>query len=804
MAMRIAFVSTYPPRRCGIATFTSDLITAIRAGDEHPKCRVAAIDERNVVRAYGNTVRWRIRQGSPEGYVNAARAINESNADVVCVQHEFGLYGLWRDESWEGDTWIEGQYVDHLTPMLEALRKPSLVTLHTVLPEPSAAVREAVRSIAGAADGLVVMAEAAVDILDGVYGVTGTPTTVIPHGMPHIEPRGRRKLKVKMGLDHKQIISTFGLVGPGKGLEYVIEAMPYVVDKHPHVQYLIAGQTHPELLRQQGEQYRNKLIAMVDALNLSDHVAFVNQYLSQKDIIDYLLATDVYVTPYLDPNQITSGTLSYALGAGKAVVSTPYLHAKEALADDRGVIVPFRSPEAMAEAINAILDDPEYKHRLEANAYSYANESTWPKTGAKFLQKLQEQIDAAPARMHEDALPGRDPVPIAARLPQNPLISPKDVPPSQPGFEVLSTINPGVAKVGDETVLLVRVAERPLPAVDLPDGAKMIDLTGTEPRLVPLPDAVSRERLIGMAFFDTELEPPRVVIGYVPKDLPGLDLSDPRTIRYRNNAGGFAPGNQEFSDYLSNISHLRVARSTDGITFTIDPEPTISPATHLEEYGVEDPRITEIDGLFHITYVSVSRLGITTSRLTTTDFRTFERKGVMLHPDQKDVILFPEKVDGSYLAFTRPMPGSFGRVLAIWMARSDDLITWGEHRPVALPRPGMWDEIRVGASCVPFPVDGGWLAIYHGADRANNYGMGALLLDAGDPGKVLARTARPLLAPETDYEHDGFLRDVVFPTGAVPLDATGERIRVYYGAADECICAADFRVDQIIANLEPC
>ena len=802
--MRIAFVSTYPPRRCGIATFTSDLITAIRAGDDAPRCRVAAIDERNVVRAYGNTVRWRIRQGSPEGYVNAARAINESNADVVCVQHEFGLYGLWRDESWEGDRWIEGSYVDHLTPMLETLRKPALVTLHTVLPEPSPAVRQAVRSIAGSADGLVVMAETAVSILDEIYGVTGTPTTVIPHGMPHIEPKGRRKLKVKMGLDHKQIISTFGLVGPGKGLEYVIEAMPHVVAEHPNALYLIAGQTHPELLRQQGEHYRNKLVAMVDGLNLSDHVAFVNQYLSQKDIIDYLLATDVYVTPYLDPNQITSGTLSYALGAGKAVVSTPYLHAKEALAEDRGVLVDFRSPEEMAQAINAILDDADYKHRLEANAYRYANEATWPKTGAKFVQTMQELMDASPVRMHEEPLPGRDPVPIAARLPQNPLIKISDVAPSQRGFEVISTINPGVARLGDETILLIRVAERPLPATELPDGAKMIDLTADQPKLVPLPDNISHERLIGMAFFDTELEPPRVVIGYVPKDLPGLDLSDPRTIRYRNAAGGFAPGNQEFSDYLSHISHLRVARSSDGVTFEIDPEPTITPAAHLEEYGIEDPRITEIDGVFHITYVSVSRLGITTSRLTTTDFKTFDRRGVMMHPDQKDVILFPEKIGGSYVALTRPMPGSFGRVLAMWIARSDDLVTWGDHRPVALPRRGAWDEMRVGASCVPFRVDGGWLAIYHGADRGNHYGMGALLLDAGDPGKVLARTRRPLLAPETDYEHDGFLRDVVFPTGCLMLDQTGERIRVYYGAADECICAADFRVDQIIANLEPC
>ena len=232
------------------------------------------------------------------------------------------------------------------------------------------------------------------------------------------------------------------------------------------------------------------------------------------------------------------------------------------------------------------------------------------------------------------------------------------------------------------------------------------------------------------------------------------------------------------------------------------PDPTIVPTSRLEEYGIEDPRITLIDGVYHITYVSVSRLGITTSRLTTTDFRSFKREGVMFDPDQKDVVIFPEKIGERYVALTRPMPGSFGRVLGIWIATSPDLDTWGDHQPIALPRPGMWDEMRIGASCVPFRVDGGWLELYHGSDRANRYGMGAMLLDAGDPAKVLARTPRPLLAPEVDYEHDGFLRDVVFPTGHLNLDDAGKRIRVYYGSADETLCAAEFDVSQILANLE--
>jgi predicted GH43/DUF377 family glycosyl hydrolase/glycosyltransferase involved in cell wall biosynthesis len=796
--MRIAFVSTYTPRRCGIATFTADLIGAVREADPHTQSRVAAIDERNAVRAYGSEVRWRIKQGSAMPYRAAAHAIDRSTADVVCVQHEFGLYGLWKGGGFVGDHWIEGMYEDHLTALLEELKKPALVNMHTVLPDPSPAIRDAVRSIAESAHGLTVMAETAVEILDRDYGIKEHPL-VIPHGMPHIEPKGRRRLKAKLGLDGRTIVSTFGLVGPGKGLEYAIEAMPAIAARHPEALYLIAGQTHPELLKQLGEEYRNRLQALVDELGLSDHVLFVNQYLDQKDVIEYLLASDVYVTPYLDPNQITSGTLAYALGAGKAVVSTPYLHAKEALAKDRGILVDFRSAEAIADAVNSILDDPKRKARLEKNAYAYANEATWPKTGARFLAAMQELVDEhAPIapRKREKA-----PIEVAHRLKANPLIKPEGIEPSLPGFEVIGTINPGVAKLGDQTVLLVRVVERPRKDVALDTDAQMIDLSGPVPRLAPLPGGLQPDQLVGMAYFDYEREPPEVVIGYVPRDLPGLDLSDPRTIRYRNTAGGFTPGQDEFTDYLSHISHLRVATSTDGERFTFDPDVRIGPLDPTEAYGIEDPRITQIDGLYHITYVAVSRLGITTARMTTTDFRSFERHGTIMHPDQKDVVLFPEKVNGRYLAFTRPMPGSFGRVLGLWLAESDDLYHWGGHRLVAEPRHRMWDEMRIGASLVPIRTEGGWLEVYHGADRMNRYGMGVLLLDAGDPTKVLARSTRPLLVAEESYEHDGFLQDVVFPSGHVQLG--DGRIRVYYGAADRTTAAADMAIDDVLATLNP-
>ena len=800
--MRAVFVSTYPPRRCGVATFTSDLIEAVQDADDDVRSNVAAIDERHVMRGYGREVRWRISQGTTEGYAGAARAIAASDVDVVCVQHEFGLYGLWHDERWEGERWIEGTYEDHLSAFLHEVRKPTLVTMHTVLPEPTPSVREAVRAIAAAADSLVVMAESAPGILADVYGIT-EPITVIQHGMPHIEPRGRRHLKSKLGLHERPIISTFGLVGPGKGLEFVIEAMPAVVERHPDALYLVAGQTHPELLSRFGEEYRNKLIQIVEDLGVDQNVSFLNQYLGQDDVIELLLASDIYVTPYLDPNQITSGTLSYALGAGKAVVSTPYLHAKEALADDRGILVDFRSSEQLAQAIISLLDDPGLKDRLERNAYAYANEFAWPRTGERFVEAFEELVASVPSVTPASPQPGGAmAVPIATRLPQNPLISPADVVPSQPGMEVISTINAGVARVGDEIVALVRVAERPRQDGDLPDGAMLLELGGDKPRLAPLPAGLNREQLVGVPFFDLGEGEPRVVLGYVPRDLPGVDLHDPRSIRYRDPAAEHPGPDDNYVDYLTHVSHLRVARSTDGVSFTVDPEPAVQAATKLEEYGVEDPRVTQIDGDYHITYVSVSRLGITTSLLRTKDFRSFERRGPILLPDQKDAVLFPERVNGAYLSFTRPMPASFGHVLGIWLAESPDLLHWGRHRPVALPRPGGWDEARIGASLVPIRVEAGWLELYHGADRTNRYGMGALLLDADDPSKVLARTPDPLLVPEMDYERSGFLHDVVFPSGHVTL-ADG-RIRVYYGAADQSLAAADLQLGDIMSQLQPC
>ena len=390
---------------------------------------------------------------------------------------------------------------------------------------------------------------------------------------------------------------------------------------------------------------------------------------------------------------------------------------------------------------------------------------------------------------------------IGRRIAENPLITARDVKPSLPELEVVSVFNAATAVVNGEIILLMRVAERPRTDVVPGPDALTLDLDQPHPILHPLPQRYRQRELVGMAFLDTRPQPPRVVVAYIPTDLPGLDLRDPRSIRYRNNTGYLRMANEGYIDFLAQISHLRVARSRDGIHFEVDDTPAIAPHNDIEEYGVEDPRATLIDGIWHITYVSVSRWGITTSLATTTDFRSFEREGVIFLPDHKDVVIFPRMIGGEYAAFTRPMPQSFSRIFGIWLAFSDDLHHWGGHETLALPRWGYWDELRTGASAVPFMTDHGWLELYHGVDRNTTYAMGALLLDPGDPRRVIARSPTPILEPTEHYEQTGLFNDTIFSCGHIDLG--DGQVRMYYGAADSVIAAADFAVDDIVRSLEP-
>lgn len=779
-------------------------MAAVRAADPSSTCRIAAIEEPGVLRAYKSDVRWRIHQGDPDSYRAAARSINLSNADVVNVQHEFGLYGVWRAQVDAKGEPIDSVYEDYLCVFLQELRKPVITTLHTVLPKPNASIRKTIRSISELSDELIVMAETAVTILKDDYGIL-VPPRVIPHGTPSIVPHGRATFKAKMGVKGRNLISTFGLVDPRKGLEFMIEAMPAIVEQHPDALYLIAGQSHPDLLRDKGEQYRNSLVALSKSLGVSDHVAFIDQYMTQHDIIELLLATDVYVTPYLDPNQITSGTLSYALGAGKAIVSTRYLHATEALADGRGTLVDFRDSAQLAQAVNEILGDPLVKQAMEKATFAYAREATWPRVGRAFLAIASHVVAERKARTHKQT-GGERPrsSDLGRRVLNNPIVSASDVTPSRPSMEVVSVTNAAAAQVGDEVVLLLRVSERARTGSEPPEDALTLDLTVSDPRLHQLGEGYGSEDLVSFAYLDTSASPRRIVDVFLPRALTGLDLSDPRRIRFHHPTGGFSAATDDFNDFLTQMSHLRVARSRDGLNFEVDEKPSVLPENHFDEYGCEDPRATFIDGAWHITYVSVGRIGITTSRLTTTDFTSFEHKGVMFLPDHKDVALFPEKIGGRYAALTRPMPQSFGRTVGMWIAFSDDLSSWGDHRPVARPRPGVWDELRIGAGCVPIRVKGGWLEIYHGVNRDSQYSLGGMLLDADDPSQVLARSPEPILVPTDTYETTGLIRNHVFTCGHVGIDADTDSIRVYYGAAGTSMAAADFHVNDILDQLHPC
>jgi len=384
--LRVALFSSWMPRRCGIATFTKDLRDALVAADPAITTGVLAIDEPGSQRDYGSALIARVRQYEAASYREAAARAHRWGADLVNVQHEFGLYGTD-----DGVT-----YADHLACFLQDLRVPAMTTLHTVLPRPTIQMREIVRAIARGSATVVVMSTTARRLLRDDYGID-EPATVIPHGAPSITraPGARAVAKVRLGLGGRTVVSTFGLVDPRKGLEYAIDAIAAVVREHPDILYVVAGQTHPELIRREGEAYRAGLVRRVAERGLEDHVRFVDEYLALDRIVDLLRASDAYVTPYLDPNQITSGTLAYAMAAGCATISTPYLHATEALSDGRGLFVDFRSSEQIAAALRAILGAPAVQHALEERAYAYGSQAAWPRVGAQVLVRMSALLGRA-------------------------------------------------------------------------------------------------------------------------------------------------------------------------------------------------------------------------------------------------------------------------------------------------------------------------------------------------------------------------------------------------------------------------
>jgi predicted GH43/DUF377 family glycosyl hydrolase len=351
-------------------------------------------------------------------------------------------------------------------------------------------------------------------------------------------------------------------------------------------------------------------------------------------------------------------------------------------------------------------------------------------------------------------------------------------------WEVVCAFNAGAIKVGNEYFLLLRVAERP-PVDPLSDSDALLDLTeGREPA-GPLRAQTLATAYVPVPLLDTSTGEPHVVVRYIDRTTPDLDVSDPRLIRYRGQT------------YLTSISHLRLARSTDGVHFTIDRTAAIQASDPLEAFGVEDARITPLDGTYYVNYTAVSRHGIATALASTRDFSAYQKHGVIFCPENRDVCIFPEKIDGRFAALHRPVPKEVGAP-AIWYASSDNMRDWGGHRFVLGSRPGSWDERRIGGGAVPFRTERGWLEIYHGVNAAGHYALGAVLLDAQRPWIVLARSPEPILRPEHGFETRGFFGNVVFTCGCI---VEGDRLRVYYGAADTSTAAADFSLKEVLESL---
>jgi polysaccharide biosynthesis protein PslF len=367
---RTLFMGSFPPRECGIATFTKDVVDsydrAFRTSSE-----IVAIDEPGgEVREYGPEVVARLQQENRDSYSDIAAMVNAHPAEVLNIQHEYGLFG--------------GERGEWLVDMLRQVEKPIALTLHTVLPEPDDQMLDVTRRLCRYATKVIVLSQTGKDLLVNVYGIDAATIRVIHHGVPDVPFSTTDAAKSSFGIGERMVISTFGLINRGKGLEYAIDAMRAVVKRHPEALYLILGETHPVVRRHEGESYRESLQAKVAEYGLEHNIQLVDKYLDFDELVSYLQATDIYLTPYLNPTQIVSGTLAYAVGCGKAIVSTPYLYAKEVLANHRGFLVDFRDANAIAGRMIALLDDVALRRATERRAYRFGRQMTWPHVAVEY------------------------------------------------------------------------------------------------------------------------------------------------------------------------------------------------------------------------------------------------------------------------------------------------------------------------------------------------------------------------------------------------------------------------------------
>src|SRR5947209_19093573 len=371
---RIAVIGNYLPRQCGIATFTADLCGAISA--EYGSARLLALPVNDTELGYDYPARVRLSLAQDElsSYQAAAEFLNFNNIDMVCLQHEYGIFG--------------GPAGSHILHLLRGLKMPAVTTLHTVLREPNPDQRRVMEQIAELSDRLIVMSELSSQFLQEIFKVPGRKIDMVPHGVPDLPFLDPNFFKDRFGVEGKAVLLTFGLLSPNKGIENVIQALPQILSKHKNVAYIVAGATHPHILRREGDKYRASLQALAKDIGVEAQVIFHNRFVSPEEMLEFIGAADIYVTPYRHEAQVVSGTLAYALGAGKAIISTPYWHAIELLDDRRGALVPFQNPEAIANKTIELLDTPAMRHAMRKRAYLFAREMVWKRVAQGYMESF--------------------------------------------------------------------------------------------------------------------------------------------------------------------------------------------------------------------------------------------------------------------------------------------------------------------------------------------------------------------------------------------------------------------------------
>jgi glycosyltransferase involved in cell wall biosynthesis len=368
--LKVLFIGTYVPKECGIATFTHDLLNSVYGDYNDVQCEVIALNNASETYNYPDEVVFQIERDKIEDYYRAADYINQSNADIVCLQHEFGLFG--------------GSAGDYIFALLSGINKPVITTMHTIIREPELVYRIATEKLIRYSEKLVVMSQTAVDMLKDVYDVPEDKIEVIFHGLPDYLFNNCDKYKKMLNLKGSPLVLTFGLLSPNKGIESMLEALPDVVNQYPNLVYLILGATHPEVKKRHGEAYRQYLKNKVSELGLEDNVIFHNKFVEKEELCNYILASDIYASPYLSKEQIVSGALTYAIGMGKAIVSTPYWYAQEMLADNRGLLVDFGDADGFKNSLLHLIENPEDCDDMRKKAYDFGRKMTWENVGIEY------------------------------------------------------------------------------------------------------------------------------------------------------------------------------------------------------------------------------------------------------------------------------------------------------------------------------------------------------------------------------------------------------------------------------------